>query len=197
MFLVLLCPALGWAAPTILVLGDSLSAAYGIDTREGWVSLLGNRLEDQGYPHRVANASISGETTRGGLTRLPELLERHEPALVVLELGGNDGLRGIAPAASKQHLAQMIELSQQSGAKVLLLGVQLPPNYGPAFTERFAAIFNELAESHDIALVPFMLEGIATDPQLMQADGIHPVAEAQPKILELVWPELEPLLERE
>ena len=128
---------------------------------------------------------------------MAELLERHEPALVVLELGGNDGLRGIAPAASKQHLAQMIELSQQSGAKVLLLGVQLPPNYGPAFTERFAAIFNGLAESHDIALVPFMLEGIATDPQLMQADGIHPVAEAQPKILELVWPELEPLLERE
>lgn len=192
--ILLLWPLSALAAPTVLVLGDSLSAAYGFASDRGWVQLLQDELERQGYPHEVVNASISGETTSGAASRLPQLLERHEPEVVVIGLGGNDGLRGVAPATTEATLSGLIGESRSAGAEVLLLGIQLPPNYGPTFTERFAAIFTRLSEQEEVPLVPFLLEGIATDPQLMQADGIHPTAAAQPLMLELVWPELEPLL---
>lgn len=195
---VLLCLAASTApaAPKLLVLGDSLSAAYGIDREQGWVALLAQRLERQGYPHRVVNASISGETTRGALTRLPRLLEQHRPELVVVALGGNDGLRGLAPTETRANLAAIIEHSQEAGARALLLGIRLPPNYGSAYTALFERIFRDLAKEHEVPLVPFLLEGIATRTELMQDDGIHPTAQAQPLMLNLVWPELEALLEK-
>ena len=181
--------------PVILVFGDSLSAAYGIREEQGWVTLLQERLEQLGFAHRVVNASVSGETSSGGLARLPATLEAHEPDLVILELGGNDGLRGLPLAMLEDNLQKMISLSKQSGAQVLLVGIQIPPNYGPRYTEPFAKIFPALAERENLPLVPFLIDGVAQQSELMQDDGIHPVAEAQGMVLDNVWPVLEPLLD--
>ena len=192
--LALMCTAQTAAAGTILIVGDSISAAFGLDTRVGWVSLLEQRLKEQGHDDKVVNASISGDTSAGGLARLPALLAAHKPDVVIVELGGNDGLRGQPPAQLKQNLASMIDASKQKGANVLLLGMQLPPNYGPRYTTMFAAVYSQLAQEKQIPLVPFFLEGVGGIPKLMQADGIHPAAQAQPQLLENVWPALKPLL---
>lgn len=181
--------------PRILVLGDSLSAGYGIDEEEGWVSLLGERLTSEGYAHTVVNASVSGETSEGGLKRLPRLLSEHNPDWVILELGGNDGLRGYPVSDLTDNLLSIVQLSREQGADVLLVGMQIPPNYGPRYTEQFTSLYPQLAEEYNLPLVEFMLEGIATDDELMQRDGIHPNAEAQPKILDNVWPTLREVLE--
>ncbi|MBP7711589.1 MAG: arylesterase [Gammaproteobacteria bacterium] len=189
-------PGSAGPAPVVLVLGDSLSAAYGMDTRQGWVALLQARLAREGWPHRVVNASISGDTTRGGRARLGAALERHRPALVLIELGGNDGLRGIAVEETGRNLESMVREARAAGARVLLVGIRLPPNYGPVYGERFRRVFEELAEREGVPLVPFLLEGVGGDPELMLEDGIHPRAEAQPRLLENVWPRLVPVLER-
>lgn len=181
-------------APVILVFGDSLSAAYGIPADQGWVSLLQRRLQENGYPHRIVNASISGDATSSGLSRLPVALEQHRPALVILELGANDGLRGQPPMVMTHNLARMIELAQQSGARVLLAEMRIPPNYGPLYAQKFQAAFGELAQKYAIPLIPFLLEGVAGSPALIQDDGLHPRAEAQARILENVWPTLEAAL---
>lgn len=181
-------------ATTLLVLGDSLSAAYGIAPESGWVALLDKRLQQQGYAVSVVNASISGETTQGGLSRLPRLLEQHQPDIVLLELGANDGLRGTFPPVIRSNLDRLTRLSKQRGARVLVLGMQLPPNYGPAYTRRFAEVFSGVAETHDTALVPFFMEKVALEPSLMQSDGLHPNAAGQPFLLDTVWPALVPLL---
>jgi acyl-CoA thioesterase-1 len=182
------------AEPVILLLGDSISAGYGVPLGQGWASLLQARLKAEDLPQRLVNASISGDTTRGGLARLPEALERHSPGIVIIELGGNDGLRGISPQEMKANLGRMIQLSRAAGARVLLVGMRLPPNFGPVFTQRFAHIYRELAEEQHVPLVPFLLEGVATDRSLMQADGIHPNAVGQPRLLDNLWPYLAPLL---
>ena len=192
--LALMCMAQNAAAGTILIVGDSISAGFGLDTRLGWVSLLEQRLSKEGHDDKVLNASISGDTSAGGLARLPALLAEHKPDVVIVELGGNDGLRGQLPAQLKQNLASMIEASQQAGAKVLLLGMQLPPNYGARYTQAFAAVYGELANEKKVALVPFLLEGVGGKPELMQADRIHPAAGAQWLLLDNVWPVLKPLL---
>ncbi|GGO87825.1 arylesterase [Marinobacterium nitratireducens] len=193
MLFLLLTPAIG-SAQSVLVLGDSLSAAYGMPASQGWVALLQQRL-DQSLPGtEVVNASISGETTQGGLTRLPDLLERHRPALVLVELGANDGLRGTPLPAIRQNLEQLISRSQSTGAQVLMIGMHLPPNYGPRYSQGFYALFAEVSESYGVPRVPFLLEGVALEPELMQDDGLHPNAAAQPRLLENVWPHLEPLL---
>ena len=152
------------------------------------------RLQREGYPHRVVNASISGETTDGGLRRLPGLLSRHEPEIVVIELGGNDGLRGFPPQVIEQNLARMIELTQAAGARAVLVGMQIPPNYGQRYTRAFAELYPRLSDRYDAPLVPFFLEGIYDQPPLMQGDGIHPTAQAQPRLLDNVWPHLKPLV---
>jgi len=193
-FVLLLTPPAGAAPPVILVMGDSLSAGYGIDPRDGWVNLLERRLRQQGYPHAVVNASISGETTAGGRSRLPPALNRHHPAIVILELGANDGLRGLSLADTRSNLAAMIDTSQRNGARTLLVGIHLPPNYGPQFTGKFRALYDELVRQYRIPYAPFLLEGVALNPALMQADGLHPRAAAQPRMLDNVWPYLEPLL---
>ena len=180
----------------MLVLGDSLSAAYGIRLEQGWVALLQDRLESKGYGHRVVNASSSGETTGGALARLPRALERHRPAVVVIELGGNDGLRGLPIADVRANFEALIRLSRDSGASVLLVGMRIPPNYGATYTKSFHELFGELAAKHRLPLVPFFLDGIALDDSLMLEDGLHPNAAAQPKLLAMVWPKLEPLLKR-
>lgn len=192
--LALMCMAQNAAAGTILIVGDSISAGFGLDTRLGWVSLLEQRLSKEGHDDKVLNASISRDTSAGGLARLPALLAEHKPDVVIVELGGNDGLRGQLPAQLKQNLASMIEASQQAGAKVLLLGMQLPPNYGARYTQAFAAVYGELANEKKVALVPFLLEGVGGKPELMQADRIHPAAGAQGLLLDNVWPVLKPLL---
>jgi acyl-CoA thioesterase-1 len=192
--LVLLCWAQGALAGTVLVVGDSISAAFGLETSQGWVHLLQQRLDAASPDYRVVNASISGDTTAGGLSRLPALLEEHEPEVVILELGGNDGLRGQSPTQLKQNLAAMTEMSQEARAKVLILGMLMPPNLGRRYTEAFAKVFPEIAVEHDVPLVPFLLEGVAGVPSMMQSDQIHPTAEAQSKLLDNVWPALEPLL---
>ena len=192
--LALMCMAQNAAAGTGLIVGDSISAAFGLDTRQGWVALLEQRLRDEGFSDTVVNASVSGDTSAGGQARLPALLAAHKPALVVLELGGNDGLRGQLPTQLQQNLASMIDQSRDSGAKVLLLGMQLPPNYGVRYTQAFAQVYSNLATEKKVALVPFFLEGIGGKPELMQADGIHPAGAAQGKLLENVWPALKPLL---
>ena len=181
-------------ADTVLVVGDSISAAFGLDTRQGWVSLLEKRLAEQGFEHRVVNASISGDTSAGGAARLPRLLAEHQPDLVIIELGGNDGLRGLPPAQLQQNLAAMVDASRDSGAQVLLLGMLLPPNYGVRYTTAFAEVFSRLADEQQIPLVPFFLEGVGGVPGMMQADGLHPTAQAQPVLLENLWPTLKPLL---
>lgn len=181
--------------PVIMVFGDSLSAAYGIREEQGWVTLLQEKLTHEGYPHQVINASVSGETTTGGLTRLPASLSANQPDLVILELGGNDGLRGLPIQALEDNLQKMVDLIQASGAEVLLVGIQIPPNYGPRYTVPFAEVFPTLAERESLPLVPFLIDGIAQRSELMQNDGIHPKAEAQPMIVDNVWPVLEPLLQ--
>ena len=194
-------PMLGIAAPTpaaapkILVLGDSISAGYGLAANEGWVSLLQNRLKAQGYGYRVVNASVTGETTTGGLARLPRALSLHQPAIVIIELGGNDGLRGLPLGTSRANLQKMIDLSREAGAAVLL-GMKIPPNYGPRYANEFETLYAELARRNKVAFEPFFLDKIALADGMMQDDGIHPTAKAQPTMLETLWPRLRPLLRR-
>ncbi len=178
----------------ILVLGDSLSSAYGLDVNAGWVQLLQNRLDKQNAAYRVVNASISGDTTNGGAARLPSALKKHAPDVVVVELGGNDGLRGLPLTVTRANLARIIVASQTAGARVLLLGMRLPPNYGPAYNDAFHAIYEQLADQYQVGRVPFLLDGIGGVDEMMQADRIHPRAEAQPILLDNVWPHLQPLL---
>lgn len=180
--------------PVILILGDSLSSNYGMDARQGWVELLRRRLAASAHRYEVVNASISGDTTSGGLARLPQALQRYRPAIVVIELGGNDGLRALPLKEIRNNLAAMIEQSRAAGADVLLVGMQIPPNYGPAYTAKFRAVYEDLARQYQVPLVPFLLDGIATDPNLMQDDGIHPRPEAQPRILDNLWPYLARML---
>jgi acyl-CoA thioesterase-1 len=179
---------------TVLVVGDSLSAGHGIAQEESWVALLGERLRSEGYGYAVVNASITGDTTTGGLKRLPRALEVHRPAVVIIELGGNDGLRGTPIAVMRSNLARMIELSKAAGAQVVLAGMQIPTNYGGPYTRDFAAVYPELAGKYGTGLVGFFLDGIAEDITLFQEDGIHPTAEAQKILLDNVWPVLEPKL---
>jgi len=176
---------------TLLVVGDSLSAGYGLEPGQGWVALLQDRLESKGYGYRVVNASISGDTTTGGLGRLPRALKLHRPSIVVIELGGNDGLRGTPVGVIRDNLASMIRLARDAGARVVLAGLQIPPNYGARYTAEFAAIYPELARRHGAALIGFILDGVALDAALMQADGIHPNASAQARLLDNAWPVIE------
>jgi acyl-CoA thioesterase-1 len=175
----------------MLVYGDSLSAAYGIPREQGWVTLLQQRLQKQGYPHQVVNASISGETTSGGLSRIQAALDQHKPDIVLLELGANDGLRGLPVAAMQKNLTAMIEASQKAGAEVLLIGIMIPPNYGSAYTRQFSESFPTLAKRYKLPLIPFLLEGVAGKRDLTLDDGLHPTASAQSLILENVWKVLE------
>ncbi|MCP8898011.1 arylesterase [Gilvimarinus xylanilyticus] len=194
------CIALLWglstlaSANTVLVMGDSLSAGYGIDLEDGWVQQLRTKLEETHPQYQVINASVSGETTTGGRARLNKLLQTHSPSIVVIELGGNDGLRGQPLNIVRENLSDMIKQSQQAEARVLLVGMQIPPNYGARYTQAFSELFAELAKEHETALVPFLLDGVALDKNLMQNDSIHPTAEAQPRILDNIWPVLEPIL---
>ncbi len=190
---VALSPA-GSATPTLLVMGDSLSASYGIQPQQGWVNLLQQRLRRQGYPHRIVNASISGETSSGGAARIDRLLARESPAVVIIALGANDGLRGLSLKAMRRNLARMIKAARAAGAQVLLAGVQLPPNYGPAYNRLFEATFRELAQHHQIALMPSLLADIGGRRELFQKDGLHPGVEAQAIIESNVWRHLAPLL---
>ncbi len=182
------------ASKTILVLGDSLSAEYGLSRGSGWVALLEKRIQEANIEAEIVNASISGETTSGGRSRLPALLQRHRPDIVILELGANDGLRGLTLASAEANLKAMVADAQKSGAKVLLVGMQIPPNYGRDYASKFASMFGKVAKDTKAALAPFLLEGVATDPQLFQADRIHPTSAAQPKMLDNVWPYLKPML---
>jgi acyl-CoA thioesterase-1 len=179
----------------ILILGDSISAGYGIEQEQGWVNLLNNRLLSQAALYRAINASISGDTTVGGLARLPQALERYHPTVVIIELGGNDGLRGYPISKIRANLDQLVQQSLDFGARVLVVGMRLPPNYGDRYANSFNQLFRDVASHHGIPLIPFMLDGIAINPELMQSDGIHPTAEAQPRLLELIWTQLLPLLE--
>ncbi len=181
---------------TILVLGDSLSAAYALRPEQGWVALLTQRLRGQGYGYEVVNASVSGETSSGGLQRLPRALQIHHPGLVILELGANDGLRGLPLAATKENLVKMVQLSQAAGARVLLAGIRIPPNYGPRYATEFAALYPEIAKQFQLPLIPFLLDKVALNPDLMQEDGLHPNARGEPQVLETVWRGLEPLLKK-
>lgn len=178
----------------MLVVGDSLSAEYGLARGSGWVALLEQRLKAQKIDARIVNASISGETTSGGRTRLPALLQQHKPNLVVLELGANDGLRGLPVPAAEDNLRTMIALAQKNQAKVLLVGMRMPPNYGRAYTERFAGMYKELSSQLKVPLVPFMLDGVAQEPANFQADRLHPLATAHPTILNNIWPQFAPLI---
>ncbi len=183
------------AAPaTILVVGDSLSAGYGIKVEAGWVNLLRKRLTGQGYEYSVVNASVSGETSGGGKVRLPALLSTHKPAIVILELGANDGLRGLPNAQLRSNLGVMIDTAHQTGAKVLLVGMQIPTNYGPAYTEGFKAVFADLAKTKRVALTPFLMDGVALDARQLLPDNLHPNELGQPRLLDNIWPALRPLL---
>lgn len=191
----LLAPALACAKGPVLVLGDSLSAEHNLPAGSGWVGLLQRKLaREMATPPQVINASISGETSAGALARLPALLEKHRPSVLVVELGGNDALRGLPPAQLRGNLERILVLADQAGARTLLLGIDVPPNYGPAYRQRLRRTYAELAAAHDAGLVPFFLEGVALQPGLMQADGLHPTAAAQPRLLDNLWPALEPLL---
>jgi len=181
-------------APAILVVGDSISAGYGLPPGAGWTTLLQKRLADQHYPHRVVNASISGDTTANGRARLDALLAQLRPAITVIELGGNDGLRGGSLDAMRANLDAMVVEAQKAGSRVLLVGMQLPPNYGPAYVQRFDATYADVAKARKAALVPFLFDGFGDDNTMFQPDRIHPVAAAQPKLLDNVWRELKPLL---
>lgn len=187
-------PLSAFAAPKILVFGDSLSAGYGLDQSEAWVTLLEQRLKREGYQYDVVNASISGETTRGGRNRIARLLQTHNPSIVIIELGGNDGLRGWPIDEMRDNLSHIIEQARKQNALVVLAGMQLPPNYGPRYTRSFSNLYTELARQHDVALVPFFLQGLALNLTWFQPDGIHPSAAAQPVMLENVWRVLKPLL---
>ncbi|WP_413439393.1 arylesterase [Sulfuriferula sp. GW1] len=182
------------AAPVILVFGDSLSAGYGLETSQAWPSLLQQRLNHNKQNWRVVNASISGETSAGGLARLPAGLAQQKPAIVILELGANDGLRGLSLTAMQHNLDAMILLIQHAGARVLLVGIHLPPNYGMAYTEKFLRTYETLAQQRHVALLPSLLNGIETKRELFQADGFHPIASAQNQVLDNVWKSLQPLL---
>ncbi len=184
------------AAPAIMVYGDSLSAAYGLPGESGWVNLLQEKLRQEMYDYKVVNASVSGETTLGGKNRIAAALEKNDPQVVILELGANDGLRGQPIDSARRNLEAMIVASKQAGARVLLLGMRLPPNYGTAYTNKFHSIYRELARDHQVALVPFMLDGFADRRDFFQSDGVHPTGPAQKLILENVWKELKPLLQR-
>ncbi|MFI2812709.1 MULTISPECIES: arylesterase [Microbulbifer] len=183
------------AGEKLLVLGDSVSAAYGMDESQGWVELMRTRLQEEGRDVEVVNASVSGETTSGGLARLPRLLEEHSPSWLIVELGGNDGLRGYPPRALQNNLQQMVQMAREEGAGVLLLGMRMPPNYGAAYTNAFAAVYPEVAKAEEVALVPFFLEPVALEEGGMQTDGIHPSVAAQPALLEHIWPCVESLIE--
>jgi acyl-CoA thioesterase I len=182
--------------PVILVVGDSLSAGYGVAVDATWVALLQRRLAAQGYGYRVVNASVSGETTGGARARLPRALDLHHPSIVVLELGANDGLRGLPLRQMRENLQFMIERSQAAGAKVVLIGMRMPSNYGAPYTDQFHALYGELAQKYALPVVDFFLEGVALDAKLMQADGLHPSAGAQPRLLDNLWPTLAPVLEK-
>jgi acyl-CoA thioesterase I len=193
-FIVLWLPAGAAAEKSIMVLGDSLSAAYGISRNRGWVALLEERLKRERPDYIVVNASISGETSGGGRARLRPLLEKHRPAVMILELGGNDGLRGMPATQIRTNLTAIIREAQTSGARVLLVGVKMPPNYGEVYSQSFEAVFRELARTHGTALVPFLLEDFADKPDFFLPDRLHPSEEAQPLMLDRVWPALRPLL---
>ena len=182
------------APRTIVVLGDSLSAGYGIKLQEGWLNLLAQRLAAEGYGYSVINASVSGETTQGGVSRLPRVLETHKPAIVIVELGANDGLRGLPLATSRVNLQRTIELAGAAHARVVLVGMVIPPNYGPRYGQEFRDMFAELAKQYRVGFVPFFLDKVALEPALMQNDGLHPNAKGQPQLLENLWPKLKPLL---
>jgi acyl-CoA thioesterase-1 len=182
--------------PVILVVGDSLSAGYGVNTAATWVALLEKRLARQGYGYRVVNASVSGETTGGARTRLPRALQLHQPAIVILELGGNDGLRGLPLRQVRGNFEAMIELVQAAHARPVLIGMRMPTNYGAAYADGFHELYVELAKKYDLPLLPFFLEGVALDPELIQEDGIHPTTQAQPILLNNVWSTLQPLLKK-
>ena len=181
---------------TILVFGDSLSAAHGLRPEQGWVALLNARLKAQGYEYQVINASVSGETTTGGVARLPRELRLTRPAILILELGANDALQGLPLQLARQGLGEMIRAAETAGARVLLVGLLIPPNYGPRYTRQFADIYPDLARQFHTALVPFLLKGVALDPHLMQRDGLHPNARGEPLVLDNVWPYLEPMLKK-
>jgi acyl-CoA thioesterase-1 len=193
--LLLSAPALA-AAATIMVFGDSLSSAYGIERDRGWATLLQQRLDGKRPDYKIVNASISGETTAGGRSRIAGALATHRPAIVVIALGANDGLRGLSLDAMRANLEAMVRSSRKSGAKVLLVGMRMPPNFGSAYAEKFQAVYREIAARERIAWVPFLLEGFAEKPDFFQADGIHPTAAAQPLMLENLWKGLQPLLSR-
>ena len=181
-------------SPVLLILGDSLSAGFGMDLEQSWVHLLDIRLQQRGNSYRILNSSISGDTTQGGLSRLPRLLNRYHPEIVIIELGGNDGLRGINPNTTRDNMVRMIQQSQASGAQVLLAGIKLPPNYGTTYLQQFESIYVDLASEYHTLLVPFFMDGVVFEPGLLQADGIHPNEKGQPVLLENVWQVLEPAL---
>jgi len=181
----------------VMVLGDSLSGAYGINSDEGWVALLQQRLASEGYEYTVINASVSGDTTRTGLNRVGPALQTHKPSIVIVALGGNDGLRGLAFSEVESSLASIIEQCRDNHARVLLAGIRLPPNYGPVYNQQFSAVYRRLSERYDVPLVPRMLDQVADYRELLQDDGIHPRAEAQPQIMMNIWTGLRPMLEQE
>lgn len=197
-YVLLACLFWSWnafaAQPVLVILGDSLSAAYGIHQDEGWVALLQQRVAKEFPKLRIVNASISGDTTRGGLSRIDDVLRTHQPAVIVVELGGNDGLRGLPLKDMQDNLGKIIRKSLDARARVLLLGMKIPPNYGPFYSRGFEAVFKDLADEYKVTRVPFFLDGVALDPQLIQDDGIHPRAAAQPRLLDNVWPQLKLLL---
>ena len=182
------------AAPTILVMGDSISAAYGIQREQGWVALLSERVTTLNPDARVVNASVSGETTGGGLARLPAALDAHDPDVVVIELGGNDALRGYPVKTIRENLSRMVELAENGEREVVVVGMQIPPNYGPRYTQAFRDVFGEVADAYGVLLVPFLLQDVALEPGMMQDDGIHPTAAAQPLLLDTFWELAEPVL---
>ena len=188
LLLLLIADARGAEHPTVLIFGDSLSAGYGLDVDQSWTALLQSRLEAEGYEHRVVNASITGETTEGGATRIASALARFEPSLVVIELGGNDGLRGFPPGRIRHNLEAIVDTSLDAGAAVVLLGIRIPLNYGARYTEAFESVFREVAEGKQIPWIDFFMQGVAQNEELMQADGIHPNAKAQPLLLDNAWP---------
>ncbi len=185
--------SLAWGG-SIVVMGDSLSAAYGIPKEQGWVALLEQRLDDNNLDYTVVNASISGETTHGGITRLPVILDQYKPQLVLLELGANDGLRGVPLPVIEANLNQLVSQSLAAGAQVLLLEMRIPPNYGPRYSEGFTELFSKVAEQQKVSMVPFFMASVVLQPELMQADGLHPNAQAQSALLEQVWPFLSHLM---
>lgn len=192
--LMMCLPLAAWAGGTILVYGDSLSAAYGFDQDAGWATLLQTRLKQKGMHYTVANASISGETTSGGAARIAAALTAHRPKVVIVALGANDGLRGLPIAQMRANLAQIVRASRKAKSRVLLVGMRLPPNYGATYTRQFAQVYADIAREHKTALAPFLLEGMAERRELFQPDNIHPTAEAQPVLLDNVWKALAPLL---